>query len=734
MPNKLVVVQHNVNHPSFSKWAAHHAGDAQDHCQRLKSVRAIMSSQCVKNLPGVIGLFCIREEDKDSFLPGYMSLDFAPSTDVDVKTYEVDLDLGYGGGIAMKRSSMMICELTLQIPYEEWKQVFMETHKQLYVNVSKAFVCPTGEKSVFLCVLFDRERLQEVQRQHDVTKPSIFRQFVDDGIVKQIDHIDWHSQVPIAFDYYNKSGPTQSLRILGKVNDPLLAKMVAACEFLKLHQETFSYSQESLIESEFLVQVADMVQNFEGKARDHLRMHAGGPLVLCNGGYVGSIREFEKWAFDMYEYQDKTPDSLYAGRARKSLAAYMQSRSTDCDFVFLDVAFRDGEVAKEVKPRIIIELYKNIAPKAVENFKSMCENAYRGSKFHRVVTRGWIQGGAVGNESIFGGSFEDESFAVKHRGAGDLGMSNTGPHSNVCQFYISLERLSWLDGKNVVFGRVVDGLKAVKFVGKAEIQPWNQKPVVDHFIADCGPFRDSQSLSKKPLQVQQEGSQASKAAPEEGGVGGVREDKGRVEESSGAGGEGQGDAPAQDQQISDMNSSYDEAMHQAALKLQTAGRGFLDRSRVKKELILNFSDVFENVSTDQLWSIFGDFLGSVLQEAGVYKEVRADEKVSLGCKRVVIPMKGWWTDVEREETLVSLNPSKRWISVSVTGPKETLASTKYYDCVLTWKVKEEEGKAKLLFVAKMIPRNEYTAEDISPSFNAEFTSSVEKVKEHLSKS
>ena len=57
----------------------------------------------------------------------------------------------------------------------------------------------------------------------------------------------------------------------------------------------------------------------------------------------------------------------------------------------------------------------------------------------------------------------------------------------------------------------------------------------------------------------------------------------------------------------------------------------------------------------------------VLQEAGVYKEVKAEEQVSLGCKRVVVPMKGWWTDVEREETLVSLNPSKRWLSVSVTG-------------------------------------------------------------------
>ncbi|EKX42386.1 hypothetical protein GUITHDRAFT_88150 [Guillardia theta CCMP2712] len=400
----------------------------------------------------------------------------------------------------------------------------------------------------------------------------------------------------------------------------------------------------------------------------------------------------------------------------------------------MDVAFRDGETEKEVKPRIIIELYKTIAPKAVQNFKSMCEGAYRGSKFHRVVTRGWVQGGAVGNESIFGGTFEDESFAVKHRGAGDLGMSNTGPHSNVCQFYISLEKLSWLDGKNVVFGRVVDGLKAVKFVGKAQVQPWNQKPLLDHYIADCGLFRDAQSLSKKPLLQKQEEAKESQAAQGGGeGAGGEAEVAKAKGEAGGEGAEGPGEAPGQAQQISDMNSSYDEAMQQAALKLQTAGRGFLDRSRVKKEIILNFSELFENVSADKLWSIFGDFLAPVLQEAGVYKEVKAEGQVSLGCKRVVVPMKGWWTDVEREETLVSLNPSKRWLSVSVTGPKDTLSSAKYNNCVLTWKVREEDGNSKLLFVTKLIPKNDFTEEDISPSFSSEFTSSVEKVKEHLSK-
>ncbi|MGB1592774.1 MAG: peptidylprolyl isomerase, partial [Promethearchaeia archaeon] len=74
-----------------------------------------------------------------------------------------------------------------------------------------------------------------------------------------------------------------------------------------------------------------------------------------------------------------------------------------------------------------------------------------------VVPKGWVQMGsslAGGDVSVFGGTFEDESFAVKHTGAGDVGMASAGVHANASQFYISLDKLDWLDGKKVVIGHV----------------------------------------------------------------------------------------------------------------------------------------------------------------------------------------------------------------------------------------------------------------------------------------
>ena len=113
-----------------------------------------------------------------------------------------------------------------------------------------------------------------------------------------------------------------------------------------------------------------------------------------------------------------------------------------------------------IRPRIIIELYKKTMPKAAFNMVAMCEDRLAGSSVHRVVAKGWVQLGAgLGDVSVYGGTFEDESFSVKHSGAGDVGMASTGPHCNGCQFYISLNKLEWLDGQKMVVGRVVDGLR-----------------------------------------------------------------------------------------------------------------------------------------------------------------------------------------------------------------------------------------------------------------------------------
>lgn len=66
-----------------------------------------------------------------------------------------------------------------------------------------------------------------------------------------------------------------------------------------------------------LKQVKAHTASFPGKQKDHMRVHAGGPLVLINGEYLGCMREFEKFVKNKYQYVDNTIDSFFTNRARK---------------------------------------------------------------------------------------------------------------------------------------------------------------------------------------------------------------------------------------------------------------------------------------------------------------------------------------------------------------------------------------------------------------------------------
>ncbi|GAB4836046.1 hypothetical protein Ancab_000963 [Ancistrocladus abbreviatus] len=156
--------------------------------------------------------------------------------------------------------------------------------------------------------------------------------------------------------------------------------------------------------------------------------------------------------------------------------------------------------------RVVMELFADVTPKTAENFRALCTGEkgigrsgkplhYKGSTFHRIIPNFMCQGGdftrgnGTGGESIYGLKFEDENFKLKHTGPGVLSMANSGPHTNGSQFFICTEKTSWLDGKHVVFGKVVDGYSVVKEMEKVGNESGRTTSTV--VIEDCGQLTDN---------------------------------------------------------------------------------------------------------------------------------------------------------------------------------------------------------------------------------------------------
>jgi|Transcript_3167 cyclophilin family peptidyl-prolyl cis-trans isomerase len=223
--------------------------------------------------------------------------------------------------------------------------------------------------------------------------------------------------------------------------------------------------------------IDDILMNNVDVDESYWEIDSDGPRTL---NVVLLKKDSETWAY-LLKSEDLPPDDTVTSK------------------VFFDITIGD-----EAKGRIVMGLYGNTVPKTTENFRALCTGEkgmgksgkplhYKGSKFHRIIPGFMCQGGdftagnGTGGESIYGEKFDDENFKFKHDSKYLLSMANAGPGTNGSQFFLTTAKTPHLDGKHVVYGRVLEGESVIDAMEK--VGSGSGSTSSDVVISDCGELK-----------------------------------------------------------------------------------------------------------------------------------------------------------------------------------------------------------------------------------------------------
>lgn len=144
--------------------------------------------------------------------------------------------------------------------------------------------------------------------------------------------------------------------------------------------------------------------------------------------------------------------------------------------------------------RVVFELASDYLPKTCTNFIDLCHGTkesydpekkagYKGTKIDQVLKDAFICGGDTTATSAPIFPFKDEAFIISHR-EGILSMNNGGSDSNTSHFFVTLKESYHLDGRNVAFGEVVEGMDVLRSIGGGLAM--RGKLISEVVVADCG--------------------------------------------------------------------------------------------------------------------------------------------------------------------------------------------------------------------------------------------------------
>jgi cyclophilin family peptidyl-prolyl cis-trans isomerase/protein-disulfide isomerase len=192
------------------------------------------------------------------------------------------------------------------------------------------------------------------------------------------------------------------------------------------------------------------------------------PLVLINGALQPSY---------LLDYQNMS-DTV-------GLIALGQKQFTSCPAFNIDPAKQYIATIKTEKGEIVMQLFPDKAPLAVNSFVFLARQGwYDGVTFHRMIPGFAAQAGdpsgtGKGNPGYF---FNNENSGLKFDKAGMVSMANSGPDTNGSQFFITFAPAPHLDGSYTIFGQVISGLDVAENLSPRDPSQGTSLPPGDTII------------------------------------------------------------------------------------------------------------------------------------------------------------------------------------------------------------------------------------------------------------
>ncbi|KAF0690603.1 Aste57867_18005 [Aphanomyces stellatus] len=154
-------------------------------------------------------------------------------------------------------------------------------------------------------------------------------------------------------------------------------------------------------------------------------------------------------------------------------------------------AFMNVQIGGADAEKIVFEVASDIVPKTADNFLQLVSSGqYKKSPFHLIQKNQYVTGGDItagngkGGAAADGGRFADENYALRFTEPGVVGMANAGVNTNGSQFFITMAPMPHLNGRNVAFGKIVDGMDVVRKI--ENVYCVKGKPLTDITVVDCG--------------------------------------------------------------------------------------------------------------------------------------------------------------------------------------------------------------------------------------------------------